>query len=208
MAGTGVVVIAIPPHPGEQTVSARKLAADSDPGHELADANAASGEMTPFAWLIGFVLPACAATGAQGLPTPALMDLSHIERPASPNTGLAAPEGTQPKPDIATPVYAISAAGLYAAVLQVAAGQPRTFVAAAFPAERQVHFVARSAMLNFPDLVAAQVNEAGPGRSTLVLYSRSVYGYGDLGVNRQRLATWLTALQATLSTPANHPDER
>jgi hypothetical protein len=35
-----------------------------------------------------------------------------------------------------------------------------------------------------------------------------VYGYGDLGVNRQRLATWLTALQTTLSTPANHPDER
>ena len=38
----------------------------------------------------------------------------------------------------------------------------------------------------------------------LVLYSRSVYGYSDLGVNRQRLNDWLVALR----TKFNHPDER
>jgi uncharacterized protein (DUF1499 family) len=81
-------------------------------------------------------------------------------------------------------------------VIAVAAGQPRTFPAAEYPAEHQVHFVVRSAVLNFPDLVTAQVNEAGPDASSLVLYSRSVYGYSDFGVNRQRLSTWLAALQS------------
>ena len=86
----------------------------------------------------------------------------------------------------------------------MAAAQPRTFLAATYPAARQVHFVARSAWLNFPDLVTAQVGDAGPGGSTLALYSRSVYGYSDLGVNRRRLNAWLAALQ----TKINHTDER
>ena len=59
-------------------------------------------------------------------------------------------------------------------------------------------------MFNFPDLITAQVGEAGPDASTLVLYSRSVYGYSDLGVNRRRLNAWLAALR----TRINHPDER
>jgi uncharacterized protein (DUF1499 family) len=98
----------------------------------------------------------------------------------------------------------VPAARLYAAVRAIALGQPRVFPAAEFPAEHQSHFVARSAVFNFPDLVTAQVAEAGPGSSTLVLYSRSVYGYGDFGVNRQRLQSWLDALQTTL----NHTVER
>lgn len=62
----------------------------------------------------------------------------------------------------------------------------------------------RSAIFNFPDLVTAQIIDAGQDRSTLVLYSRSVYGYSDLGANRRRLNTWLAALQ----TKINHPGER
>jgi len=160
--------------------------------------------MTPFAWLIGLLLPACAASGANGLPAPALMDMTHLQRPASPNTALAAPAGTQPAADIATPPFAVSAEKLYQAVRAMAAAQPRTFLAAEFAANHQVHFVARSAVLNFPDLITAQVNAAGPDSSTLVLYSRSVYGYGDFGVNRKRLIAWLAALQTTI----NHPVER
>jgi uncharacterized protein (DUF1499 family) len=164
--------------------------------------------MTPFAWLIGLFLPACAAAGANGLPPPTLVDMGQIQRPASPNTALAAPAGTQPAPDIVTPTYTVPAAELYQAVRGVASAQPRVFVAAEFPADRQSHFVARSAVLNFPDLITAQVNETGPDRSTLVLYSRSVYGYGDFGVNRQRLTAWLAALQTTISPSGHHPDER
>ena len=186
----------IPPQRGEQTVSVRQLAPQPDPGHfEI---------MTPLAWLIAFVLPACGAAGAGGLPTPALLDMSHIQRPASPNTALAAPAGTEPAPDIVTPVFPVAPPHLYDAVLAVATEQPRTFLAAAYPAERQAHFVARSAWFNFPDLVTAQIGDGGRETSTLVLYSRSVYGRSDMGVNRRRVAAWLAALQ----TKINHPSER
>jgi uncharacterized protein (DUF1499 family) len=160
--------------------------------------------MTPLAWLLGFILPACAGSGAHGLPAPVLMDMSHIQRPGTPNTALAAPAGAVPAPDIATPTFQVPASRLYAAILAKAARQPRTYLAAEFSAERQAHFVVRSALFNFLDLVTAQANEAGPETSTLVLYSRSVYGYSDLGVNRQRLSAWLATLQATI----NHTDER
>jgi hypothetical protein len=160
--------------------------------------------MTPLAWLVGFLLPACAASGAGGLPAPTLLHMDHIQRPASPNTALAAPAGSEPVPDIVTPVFRVPAPRLYAEVIATAAGQARAFLAAEFPEQLQAHFVARSALLNFPDLITAQVTQAGPDASTLVLYSRSVYGYSDLGVNRQRLNAWLAALQTTI----NHTDER
>ena len=160
--------------------------------------------MTPLGWLIGFVLPACAATGVEGLPPPQPIDIQRIERPASPNTALAGPAGFAPPPDVVTPTYRMAAGRLYDAVRAVAAGQPRTFLAADYAPERQTHWVVRSAVLNFPDLVTAQISDAGPDSSTLVLYSRSVYGRSDLGVNRQRLDTWLAALQ----TQINQPDER
>jgi uncharacterized protein (DUF1499 family) len=160
--------------------------------------------MTPLAWLIGFVLPACAASGAQGLPQPQPIDMQRIERPASPNTALAGPAGFAPPPDVVTPIYQMPAARLYEAVRAVAAAQPRTFLAADYAAERQTDWVVRSAVFNFPDLVTAQIADAGPDTSTVVLYSRSVYGRSDLGVNRQRLNTWLAALL----TKINQPGER
>jgi hypothetical protein len=156
--------------------------------------------MTLFAWLLGFVLPACGAPGAQGLPVPPPMDMAHIVRPANPNTALAAPAGFTPPPDLPTPVYPVPAARLYATVQKMAVAQPRTYVAASYPDRLQVHYVVRSAVFNFPDLVAVQVTPDGADSSLLVLYSRSIYGRSDLGVNRKRLEAWLASLQSALAS--------
>ncbi len=167
--------------------------------------------MFPFSWLIGLLLPACAATGAGGLPAPSPMDMAKLERPATSNTALAGPAvpepsaAAMPQPDIVTPVYKVPAARLFAVVQAVGAAQPRTFLAAAYPDRMQVHWVARSAIFNFPDLVTAQVAADGAAASTLVLYSRSVYGRSDLGVNRERLRAWLAAL-TTMLMPTTERD--
>jgi uncharacterized protein (DUF1499 family) len=129
------------------------------------------------------------------------MDVTHIVRPATPNTALAAPNGFSPPPDIGTPVYPVPADRLYADIQAVAAAQPRTFAAAAYPDRLQAAWVARSAVFNFPDMIMAQVSPAGRNEATMVLYSRSVYGYSDLGVNRRRVAVWLAALSRTMETP-------
>ncbi|MDR3533751.1 MAG: DUF1499 domain-containing protein [Rhodopila sp.] len=151
--------------------------------------------MSPLAWLIGLALPACGFPAAQGLPTPPLMDVAHIVRPASPNTALAAPAGFSPAPDIVIPHFNVPAARLFATVRELAASEPRTYQAAVYPDQLQAHYVARSAVLNFPDLIMVQVQPDGPDASNVILYSRSVYGYSDFGVNRRRVEAWFTALQ-------------
>ncbi len=147
-----------------------------------------------FAMLIGLVLPACAGTGAGGLPVPPPMDMAALIRPATPNTALAAPSGFQPEPDIVTRHYALPPQQLYEAVRRIAMAQPHTFPQVAYDDRLQAHFVARSTVFNFPDLIAVQVT----ANSGLILWSRSVYGHSDLGVNRKRLQAWLAALDAAL----------
>lgn len=154
--------------------------------------------MNPIAWLLGLALPACGFPAAQGLPTPPPMDTARIERPASSNTALAAPQGSSPPPDIVSPVYAVPPNQLFMLVQKVAADQLRTFIAAIYPDRLQVHYVVRSAVMNAPDLLTAQVSPNGPDGSSLILYSRSVYGYSDLGVNRKRVEAWLGALRSLL----------
>lgn len=158
--------------------------------------------MNPVAWLVSFLLPACGFPAAQGLPRPPPMDIAKIERPSSPNTALAAPAGFSPRPDLVTTVYKVPAETLFTAIQAVAAEQPRTYQAALYPAQLQVHYVARSALFNFPDLIAVQVRTETPDTSGLILWSRSVYGESDLGVNKTRVQTWLDALQGKLSSPA------
>jgi uncharacterized protein (DUF1499 family) len=158
--------------------------------------------MNPLAWLIGLVLPACGFPAAEGLPTPPLMDVTHIVRPASPNTALAAPAGFNPPADIVTPPYKVPADRLFVLLREVAAGQPRTYQAALYPGELQADYVVRSAVLNFPDLVMVQVLKDGADGSGLIVYSRSVYGRSDFSVNHKRVETWLAALQAKLPPPS------
>jgi uncharacterized protein (DUF1499 family) len=149
------------------------------------------------ALLLALLLPACRGTGAEGLPPPEPIDMAGLTRPATPNTALAAPAGFAPAPDIATRRYAVPPDRLFAAIRGVALSQPRTVLHAAFDERRQAHFVARSALMNYPDLIAVQVTP----ESELILWSRSVYGRSDFGVNRARLAAWLDALERAIAAP-------
>jgi hypothetical protein len=151
--------------------------------------------LTVLAWLIGFLLPACGVEGAAGLPVPALMDMTKIERPTTPNTFLAGPASMRPTPDEVIGEQNLPASVLYEKIRVLLGAQPRTFVAAEYPVQLQIHYVVRSKLMNYPDLVTVQVDAGGADRSTLVIWSRSVYGRGDLGVNRDRTTSWLALLQ-------------
>ncbi len=154
--------------------------------------------MTPLAWLLGLILPACGSAGAAGIPIPPPLDLAHFERPATPNTALAAPEGLGGRPDIVTPVFHLAAPLLWKTVQGVADIQPRTWRLAGDGMDMAGSWVARSAVWNFPDVITARVEPRGPEDSALALYSRSLYGRSDFGVNRRRLQAWLAAVNASL----------
>jgi uncharacterized protein (DUF1499 family) len=116
-----------------------------------------------------------------------------------PNSWLVCPPDTcAVEPDAASPVYAVSADALARAFLAVAEAQPRTEVVEADPGRRLYLLRQRSAVFGFPDLISVGFRETGPDESTLIVFSRSVYGYWDLGVNRRRVEAWLGALDAAL----------
>lgn len=148
----------------------------------------------PLPRLLGLMYPACAAAGADGLPAPGPLDFSRLGRPRPRNAALAAPPGMHVQPDIITRRRDAPPRRLYDVLKGVALWQPRTVLHAAFDEQLQAHFVTRTDRCNFPDLITIQVT---PDQMP-ALYSRSVYGRADFGVNRHRLVTWLTALDAAL----------
>ena len=157
--------------------------------------------LTPLAMLASLMMPACGATGAHGVPS-TQMDFAHLIRPSKPNTALAAPAGYTPKPDIVTPTYHVSPNDLFAIVVHVAAAQPATYKLGEDKPALEAGWVARSLIFNFPDIIWAQVRPGGTGNSELLLYSRSVYGRSDFGVNRQRVETWLAAVANAVTAVA------
>lgn len=113
-------------------------------------------------------------------------------KPDSPNAWLVRPEGG----DAAAPVYALSADELMDRLRDIALAEPRTTgTATPGDADRPSQgFVARSRLFGFPDVVVATALPLSDDSSTLAIYSRSVHGYSDMGVNRARVERWLDAL--------------
>jgi uncharacterized protein (DUF1499 family) len=155
--------------------------------------------MSPLAWLASLIMPACGYTGATGLPVPPPMNPAAIVRPATSNGALAGPQSMNPIPDIFVPSYALPPDQLFSLIQAVATHQPRTYEAAIYPNRHQANYVARSEVFNVPDLIMVQVLPDGPDKSDLIIFSKSVYGDSDLGVNHKRLTEWLAALQAQLT---------
>ena len=65
------------------------------------------------------------------------------------------------------------------------------------PDSRPLHrrFVQRTRLMRYPDVIDAAVLAAESG-ATLALWSRSLVGRKDFGVNHARLTRWLAALTA------------
>ena len=63
---------------------------------------------------------------------------------------------------------------------------------------QQFDYVQRSARFRFPDIITVRFIPLSPSRSTLAVYSRSVYGHSDFGVNQQRVEAWLEKLRAAI----------
>jgi uncharacterized protein (DUF1499 family) len=143
--------------------------------------------------LISLYFPLCATTGANGIAPPGIVDFSKAHH--LPHSGvLVGPVGFTPMPDILAPLYPVSPAALFAALQAVAAAEPRTYALDAEPARLQAAWVVRSAASNFPDVVEAEVVPEGGG-SSVILLSRSIYGWFDFGVNAARAKDWLQKLQ-------------
>ena len=137
------------------------------------------------------------SSGAGGLPPAEPLDFAALRLPASPNTCLAAPAGAHPQAQVVTPPLPVDAGSAWPVLRALGDGMDRVARYGEFPARRQAQWVARSALMNYPDIIVAEVVPRQDGAG-LFLYSRSLFGWSDMGVNRKRVEAWLAALEAAL----------
>lgn len=129
----------------------------------------------------------------------ASVDLRTVDPGGKPNRFLLTPASyANPHADGVSPVFAVDPDRLFSVASAVIAAQPRTTIRVSDPGLRRAVAVQRSAVFGFADDVDVAVEAAGPGQSSLALFSRSRLGYWDLGVNRRRVLDWLTLIEAAL----------
>lgn len=73
---------------------------------------------------------------------------------------------------------------------EIALASPRTTVLAGSVDSGRITYVARSAVIGFPDYITVQ--QSG---DVLKLFSRLRFGRSDFGVNKDRVDGWITQLQ-------------
>jgi uncharacterized protein (DUF1499 family) len=125
-------------------------------------------------------------------------DLRRIELPRTPNAFLVAPEGycLTAKPHMIAPEFPVPMAALWRTLLAWVAAEPRVTVHDQDKAAGYLAFTQRSRLFRFPDRVYVEAFDVGvQGRSTVAIYSHSVYGRSDLGVNKARVLRVLAALE-------------
>ena len=133
------------------------------------------------------------------------VDFATFQRRSVPNDALICPESLcqHAKPDLIGPVFPLPAAELMDKLRIVVDSEPRS-IQLEQPADApktQARFVEYSALFYFPDVIDAVAVPAGAKASALAIYSRSVVGAGDGGVNRARLERWVAALQRIIPNP-------
>lgn len=115
-----------------------------------------------------------------------------------PNQFLLAPEGVTESPShAASPVFPVPAERLRDELLAVIRAEPRTRVLHRAADGLVFTVVQQTALMRYPDFASIEVRPV-EGGSTLLVYSRSVFGHSDLGVNGKRVERWLGALRARL----------
>ncbi len=149
-------------------------------------------------WVAGAVAMLAAWLGScDAVPEP--MDLRTFEKPDVANHFLVCdPAFCRATPDMPSPNFWQSAERIGKALHTILREEPRLFPVSEDDAAGRWLYVQRSALFRFPDAIWVQIMSRPEGGSTLALYSRSLYGRYDFGVNEARLRRWLLAMEYEL----------
>lgn len=123
-----------------------------------------------------------------------MLDLKTLTRPNKPNHHFVAPRGFSSAPiDAEPPRFRMAPAALFGRVREIVLRQPRTRLREEAGDRFSLEVRQRTLLFRFPDDVTITVLPTDGG-STLAIYSRSLCGRGDLGVNKRRVKHWLDAI--------------
>jgi uncharacterized protein (DUF1499 family) len=125
------------------------------------------------------------------------VDFKTLRRRTSPNDALVCAAGQCPNAtsDREARTYAMPPQELLARLTRIALDEPRTqSLYCGADCDRTARFIQYSRIMRYPDTIDVAVFSAGEGQSSIAIYSRSLVGYSDFGVNRARVERWLAAL--------------
>jgi hypothetical protein len=121
-----------------------------------------------------------------------------VERSSSPNDYLVEPHqsATPMNSDTVAGVYALSAEELAQAFDMFVLEQSSAARLAGLPSDLHMTYVDITPRIKAPDYISVKFIPLSDQTSTLAMFSRSRYGYGDLGANRRRVENWLGGISA------------
>lgn len=115
------------------------------------------------------------------------VDPKDVVKHKKPNQFLVRPENG----DTQSPVYGMDAVELAERLEEFI--EPSGKLLAGDLSKGWATYIFRSKLLGYPDYVSIKILDEG-ATSRLAIYSRSRFGYSDLGVNKARIEAWLGAL--------------
>ena len=125
------------------------------------------------------------------------IDFQSLQRVDKPNDYLVCPDGLcqAARADETANIYDVPMTKLRAIVLEYVDSDPNIDTYRLDLNRQQFDFVERSRSMRFPDVVTVRFFDVDGQRSTLAIYSRSIYGYSDLGANQRRVKRWLSIIE-------------
>jgi hypothetical protein len=130
---------------------------------------------------------------------PAIWHVDPLSEPQSvkPNSfRMAPPALTEEFVDSPSPVYTVNPTLMAKAFDDFVLSQSKTLRIAGSPDEGWMTYVQLSPSLNLPDYISVKFIDLNGGKSTVVVYSRSRFGYDDMGVNGERVMSWVGTLRS------------
>jgi uncharacterized protein (DUF1499 family) len=124
------------------------------------------------------------------------VDFKTLRLKETPNQFLMCPENyCHATPDAKSPVWNEPVASLKQRWNGFIDTVPQTDLVESDEAAEIYTYRIRTPLLRFPDDVTVQFVALDEGRSSLAIYSRSHYGYSDLGTNQRRVDEWISRLR-------------
>jgi hypothetical protein len=140
---------------------------------------------------------------------PPTTNFQSIQLPSYPNYYLVCPEKfCNVLPNAYSPVFPASAEDLFNAFNQVVATQPTVRFVNSIPEQGQFFLEERPIFFNLPSDIMVQFVALSDTTSTLVVYSRSRYGFYDFGANRRLVTNWFVQLNQMLAKNNNGTEGR
>jgi uncharacterized protein (DUF1499 family) len=133
------------------------------------------------------------------IPPVETIDFAKLRKIPKPNQYLVCPQDhCLETPDLTSRVYPVNATKLVAICHKIIMAESDVVEQARDDTALKVDYVQRTHRMRYPDLITVQFLEHPKGQSTIAIYSRSVYGYSDRGVNKARITDWLAKLDKAL----------